>query len=213
MVEIWVADLQVPDWVEQALWDFLDDDERRRAKAFRFDHLRRRFTVAHAMLRAVLAERLGVPPQVLQFRTGAHGKPALVGDEVEFNLSHSGERALVAVSDDGPVGVDIEQFRELRDLPALARRVLSDPEHDSYLRSVDPTTYFLDAWTRKEAAVKACGEGIISDLRAVDVSKAKRLRVADGYLAAVALEGAAPRTTVQRWAPSLAGVTTSLSVS
>jgi 4'-phosphopantetheinyl transferase len=212
MVELWVADLAVPGWVEQALWEFLDEPEQARAAAFRFDHLRRRFTVSHAMVRAVLGERLDAPPQVLEFTAGPHGKPALAAGGVEFNLSHSGERALLAVSEDGPVGVDIEQFRTLSNLPAMAQRILSPAEHESYRHAVDPTLFVLDAWTRKEAVLKACGDGITRDLRAVDVAAAKRLRVADGYLAAVALETGRPETRVQRWAPSLAGATTSLSI-
>lgn len=213
MIEVWVADLEVPGWVEAELYEFLDDDERQRAKAFRFEHLRRRFTVSHAMVRSLLAERLGVESQSLTFVIGPHGKPALAQGGLEFNLSHSGERALVALSDEKPVGVDIEQFREIRNLRAMAERILSPEELEAFGRSVDPTTFVLDHWTRKEAVLKACGDGITRELRKVDISGAKRLRVASGYLAAAAVEGGTVDAALQRWAPVLRGTTTSAALS
>ena len=211
MVQIWVADLEVPEWVEAALTSLLDEDEQARSRAFRFDYLRRRFIVSHAMVRSVLGEHLDVPPESLTFVAGRHGKPALAGKHegaVEFNLSHSGDRALLAVSEDGPVGVDVEQFRALRDANAIAQRILSDEEFEAFRHAVDPTLFVLDHWTRKEAVLKACGDGITRDLRAVDVNQAKRLRVASGYLAAVAAEaGPVTEAPLERWAPVLAGTT------
>jgi 4'-phosphopantetheinyl transferase len=203
MVEVWVADLAVPAWVEAALFDVLGDDEQGRAKAFRLEHLRRRFTVSHAMVRSLVAERVGQDAASLRFVTGPHGKPALASAGVEFNLAHSGERALVALSDAQPVGVDIEEFRVIKNVHGVAQRILSPAEFEAFQHAVDPATFVLDHWTRKEAVLKACGDGITRELRGVDVALAKRLRVDAGYLAAVALDGALPETTVRKWAPAL----------
>ena len=203
MVEVWVADLEVPAWVEASLSGLLDDDEQARAKAFRFDHLRRRFTVSHAMLRSLLADELDVEPGSLRFTTGEHGKPALAvgGGGIEFNLSHSGERALVAVRDDEAVGVDIEQIRPLSHLEGIARRILSDEELAAFMAAPDKAHFVLTAWTAKEAVVKASGDGIIGSLRGLDTSGCAPLDVGDAYVAAVASPGRGWEPVLRDWRP------------
>lgn len=144
---------------------------------------------ADAVLHAILAERLGRPPQIA---IGPHGKPYLVGGELEFNASHSGALALIAVSDSGPIGVDVEQHHALHDPAAFARRFFTRDEAASV--GNDPAALFR-LWCRKEAWLKAQGVGLVLPLDH-DVREAPPgwlladLDVAPGYSAAVAREGA-----------------------
>jgi 4'-phosphopantetheinyl transferase len=188
-LEVWLADLDVPPEELPALAAVLDDAEHARVERLRFEQLRRRFVVAHALVRLVLQERVGGE---VRFVLGEHGKPALAEGGVHFNLSHAGGRALLAVSDQ-PVGVDIEQLRPLSNLDAMAERVMSPAERCAYEEAADRTQSFFDLWVRKEAVLKATGEGISRDLRALDVATCGLgvvpLDVGDGYAAAVASLG------------------------
>lgn len=143
----------------------LDNAERARAARF----LRRadavRHAAARAALREALGERLGRPAAALEFAVDESGRPRLAGDatnELDFNVSHSGEYALIAIASNRRVGIDIEAQRASFDWRAVARSVLGPNEaasidglHDS-LRSAA----FFDVWTAKEALVKALGTGI-----------------------------------------------------
>jgi 4'-phosphopantetheinyl transferase len=205
VVDVWVADLDVPAAIERALAAELDDAERARAERFRFPHLERRFVVSHAMLRRLLRLHTDAP---LDFVVGPHGKPALAsGDGPHFNLSHSGERALVAISADHPVGVDVELIRPLQRQDAVAERIMSPAELDRYQRAAeaDRLHALLDVWTRKEAVLKASGEGITAALRGIDVEasgcQVQRLDAGTGYLAAVAAYEHGWTAATHRWEP------------
>jgi len=159
---IWLADLDAADSGDDAV-AILSEDERVRAARFVFDVHRRRFIACRAWLRARLAERLGRPATSLRFQYGPVGKPALAGGEtLRFNVSHSDRYALLAMADGAEVGVDIERLRPLSDMNALAERVFSAAERAALAavpadRRVDA---FFAGWTRKEAYIKARGEGI-----------------------------------------------------
>lgn len=186
--------------VEQRLQPLLDRAELRRSERFKFDWLRRRFTVSHAMVRVVLGELLGVDPAGLRFEPGPHGKPSVVGGGVEFNLSHSADRALLAVGRAGPVGIDIEQIRWLSHVEQVAERILSPTELDGFRRAADPNLFVLSAWTCKEAVVKQSGDGITRSLRDVDGSVCLSLDVGAGFLASLAADGV-DSAVVQTWSP------------
>jgi 4'-phosphopantetheinyl transferase len=182
---VWLADLDDAASVEGA-GEVLSEDERARAQRFVFDVHRRRFIAARAWLRHCLAERLGRQAASLRFEYGPVGKPALAGaDRLRFNLSHSGRYALLAVTEGAEVGVDIEHVRPLSDMEALAERVFSAAERAA-LAAVPAdrrAEAFFAGWTRKEAYIKARGEGIAL-LGAIEVvlspGEAPRLvRVAD----------------------------------
>jgi 4'-phosphopantetheinyl transferase len=135
-----------------------DPVERKRA-------LKRR---AHQALDQLLGQYLGVEPASLEFGTEPNGKPFLAGGELSFNLSHSGELGLVAVARALPVGVDVEHVREFRDSDRLARRICSPREYEHLQASPVPDE-LLRLWVRKEAVVKASGEGVDRLLLEVDV--------------------------------------------
>ena len=160
--EIWLADLDAADAGDSAL-AVLSDDEQARARRFVFDIHRRRFVACRAALRARLAERLGRAAGSLRFEYGPVGKPALAGgDTLRFNVSHSDRYALLAIGGRAEVGVDIERIRPLSDMDALAERVFSDGERAALAQvpGEGKADAFFAGWTRKEAYIKARGDGI-----------------------------------------------------
>jgi 4'-phosphopantetheinyl transferase len=143
-------------------------------------------------LREVLARYLQEEPDAVKLRTGEHGKPMLAdpSSPLRFNLSHSGERALVAVASGREVGVDIERVRARRNLERLAERAL-DPAAAAAVRAAperDRVAAFHQAWTRREALAKCWGTGLGAPLRAAPVSVAE-LDAGRGYAAALAVAG------------------------
>jgi 4'-phosphopantetheinyl transferase len=160
---------------EPALPDILDEDERRRASRFVFDRDRRRFVAAHVATRAILGRYLNADPSSLRYAIGERGKPRLVEPPVDlrFNLSHAGERALLAVAVGREIGVDIEEVRVVSDLLRLAEDVFSAGEQER-LRAASPAhlhDVFFRLWTRKESFIKARGEGLHFPLKGFDVSE------------------------------------------
>ena len=172
-IDVWVAGLDVADGVLAGLEADLSQEELERASRLRFEEHRRRFVAAHGFLRRVLARRLGCAPDEVAFAVGPNGKPRLaVGSALRFNLAHSDGLAVCAVADEREVGVDVERVRRVGDVDRLAHTVLSKRELAELARwgpdRVDEG--FLTAWTRKEAVLKARGEGLGRDLATVEVS-------------------------------------------
>jgi 4'-phosphopantetheinyl transferase len=200
--------------------ELLDAPERERRSALRRAEDRARFTVATALLKLATGSRLGIPAsEVTIDRTCAdcgrpHGRPRLPGCELATSISHSGDRVLVALTGGPAVGVDVEQIKPV-DLAALAGQVLADDE------PVPSLPGFFGYWTRKEAVVKATGEGLRMALREVVVTPPGEpprllrygdrpvvasladLAVGDGYLAAVAVLAPGPLRVDQRDAGAL----------
>lgn len=156
----------------------LSDAERRRANRFAFDRDRRRFVLARARLRELLGERLGVRPESVELAYGACGKPALAGrfadSGLRFNLSHRDDVAVYAFSREGDVGIDVEAVRVIDDADGIAACVFSRRENEAYqaLDGPDRPLGFFNCWTRKEAFVKATGDGLSHPLDGFDVSLA-----------------------------------------
>lgn len=152
----------------------LDDEERARSRRFVHRVDRSRFVIAHASLRLVLARSIDVDPAAIRYDHGPHGKPRLAPGlrRLEFNLSHSQELALLAVTRDRPVGVDVECLRVISGgVQDLSDAPFSDTERKA-LRALPPAerrTGFFRCWTRKEALIKATGEGLSRDLDSFDV--------------------------------------------
>jgi 4'-phosphopantetheinyl transferase len=117
-----------------------------------------------------------MPARQIEFATGEHGKPRLAGaaagSKVHFNLSHSGAYGLIGWAQDREIGVDVEEWRSLRDEPALVRRYFSAREIAAYeaLPAAQRTEAFFNGWTRKEAYIKAIGRGLGLPLDSFDVS-------------------------------------------
>ena len=158
----------VPHWCA-----LLSPDEQERAQRFRFDRDRDRFIARRGVLRTLIALRLGVTPSALQFTSNPYGKSALADGGCEFNLSHSRGFALYAFSDI-TVGCDIE-FHDPRFLADKIPERLFSAAEVRELRAFPgdcQTAAFFDAWTRKEAYIKARGLGLALPLDSFDVSLA-----------------------------------------
>jgi 4'-phosphopantetheinyl transferase len=198
--------------------------ERERSTRFRFERDRRRFIAARGTLRDILGRYLGIEPGGIEFVYNPFGKPGLrPGPErrLEFNLSHAGGRALIAVATDSRVGVDLESVHPHRDHAEIARHSFSAREVEQ-LHAVPRHRYaeaFLGCWTKKEAWLKARGHGLTMPMSRLPVpltTDAARdpieifglsnerwsfyaLRPAPGYIGALVLEGAGRRLRQERW--------------
>lgn len=168
---LWLVDL---DTVE-ADTSILSPAELLRMSRFHFQRDARRFARARCELRRLLADHVGLRPEAIRFREGTEGKPHLdlAGREVPFSLSHSQARAIVAIGDSLPIGVDIEAIRgeDPVALEALARSVMSVGELDAWLRlAPEPRRQAFHAlWAAKESCLKAIGCGLSTEPRCLDV--------------------------------------------
>jgi 4'-phosphopantetheinyl transferase len=213
-LHVWEAWLDRPRDEVERLRTTLSADERARAARFRFDRDRDRFVVGRGLLRRLLGSSIGISAAEVRFVYGAHGKPLLADSDLWFNLSHSGPVALFAFSSVGEVGIDIEL-----EAPGFARGRIAErffsPAEVAALRSLPRAQQgraFMACWTRKEAFIKARGDGMSLALDSFDVSllpgspvallrtewsadEPGQWRLGDvsdpdrGYVAAVALKG------------------------
>jgi len=173
-VHVWRLALVQPDAVLPRLRDTLSPDERARADRFYFERDRRSFTVVRGVLRSLLGGYLGHAPGALGFGYRAKGKPYLASPptELDFNVSHSGDYALLGFTRGRALGVDVERRRDdFDDLTSLAEASFS-PGELAVFRSLPPAQHveaFFTCWSRKEAFIKATGEGV-SQLADFDVS-------------------------------------------
>ncbi len=144
----------------------LSVDERTRFNRFKVERARRRFAVARASLRCLLGQIIKTPPESVRFEYGAHGKPrihpAQNPEDVRFNLSHSGDIALLALTVGREVGVDVERLRDRVPFQKLAARFFAPEEAESLnqLSGPDLRLRFFRIWTAKEAYIKAIGMGL-----------------------------------------------------
>jgi 4'-phosphopantetheinyl transferase len=218
-LHVWAVRLGVADYARSVA--ILDATEQARAARFRFEPDRVRFAVARATLRERLAGYLGVAPGTVAFGVAPKGKPFLAAPEstdLQFNVSHSGDVALLGFARGFPVGVDVERCRPDVAVLDLAQRFFAPAEADA-VRAASPEArleVFYRCWSRKEAVLKATGEGLAlaldsfivgggTDARTVyiQMTDTPRLRVTvqptpflEGHRAAVAWCGeAVPRVS------------------
>lgn len=200
----------------------LNAEEIARADRFYMDVHRNRFIAARAMLRDLLAGYLGQPPEAIRFAYNEWGKPSLAPGfaalDLRFNLSHSQDLAMYAFVLERDVGVDLEVIRAETANERVAESFFSRREVET-LRALpreDQAEAFFNCWTRKEAYVKARGQGLSIELASFDVSlvpgeEAKLLRGDDvdwslasfnpehGCVAAMATQGSPLRIAAPRW--------------
>jgi 4'-phosphopantetheinyl transferase len=172
-VHVWRVVLDQTDEVVERLGAVLSVDERARAKRITIAGPRRRFIVGRVALREILGRYASIPPSEVRFCYGRRGKPALdlEGTVLRFNLSHSGDLALVAIALGREIGVDVERVRVDRDFERIATRFFSKVEVATLLAfsPAERTEAFYRCWTRKEAYIKAIGEGLAIPLDSFDV--------------------------------------------
>jgi 4'-phosphopantetheinyl transferase len=196
-VQIWRVPLEQTPETLARFERCLAPDELARADRFRFASDRRRYVVARAALRTLLGPLLSLDAASVRFHYGAEGKPSLDAaheSNVQFNVAHSHELALVALARGSALGVDLEHWRELEDAQRIAQRFFSTQEVAA-LRAApvaQKQALFFRIWTRKEAFIKATGRGLSQPLGAFNVLRA------DGQsLSCVELDGAT--TTWRLW--------------
>lgn len=175
-VQLWRADLEAIG-VDESRWQqVLSSDELTRASRFHFSRDRQRFVAGRALLRTILAGYLRTDANGLTFSYSKKEKPSLASDHAEsgvtFNVSHSGGIALLAFTRGREIGVDVEQVRQDSDLEAIARRFFSMHEQNQLaaLPAQKRIDAFFRCWTRKEAYIKATGDGLSLPLNQFDVS-------------------------------------------
>ncbi|MDE2088958.1 MAG: 4'-phosphopantetheinyl transferase superfamily protein [Gammaproteobacteria bacterium] len=226
-VHVWRIPLEAPLPSRVArLERLLDAPERQRALRYRFPEDRRRFIITRGVLRLLLGAYLGADPGALTFRYGRHGKPALAGppraSALRFNVAHSHELALIAVAQRRALGVDLEYLRPI-DHEKLAARVLGPRERAAFdaLPEQARRRAFFDAWTRKEAFLKATGHGLSRPLRRLDLAPVtgglqiiragargwalRELHPDPGYTGALAVQGQDWRLACWRWSWRMSG--------
>ena len=173
-IHVWRVALDQPDWLVERMRQWLASDEQARASRFVFDHDRARYIVGRGALRSILSGYLGTEPNQLQFEYGPHGKPALVAScgQIYFNASHSKGLGLCAVTRQRELGIDLELVRRVIDAEQIAQRFFSTQENAVFqsLPVEQRQPAFFYCWTRKEAFIKAIGEGLSHPLDQFDVS-------------------------------------------
>lgn len=174
-VHIWSVRLDPPAERVEALGRSLSQDEHDRANRFRFDRHRRQYVVGRGALRSLLAAYTGTRPELVRFTYGPRGKPFLEGSsDLFFNLSNSDEMALVGFVRGREIGMDIEFLKPMPDCEQIAERFFSESER-VVLRGIPKESKeeaFFNCWTRKEAYLKAVGEGLAAPLDSFDVTLA-----------------------------------------
>ncbi len=175
-VHLWRVDLDPSRSSPETLKRILTPEECRRAERYHFERDQKRFIIGRGMLRTILGAYLSLAPEKVPIQYTDKGKPFLGKGsnpkELRFNLSHSKDLALLAVSQNKPVGVDIEWLRSVKDLIDLAKRNFSPNEVEALqsLPEDQRTEGFFNCWTRKEAYLKAIGLGLTHPLEKVEVS-------------------------------------------
>ena len=203
----------------------LSSAERDRALRFKFEADRRRYVIAHAALRWILSSYLNSPAQGLEFASGPYGKPKLAAihahSGVDFNLSHSHEVALIAVTEGREIGVDVEWIKKDFAFGEVAERFFTEREvaalhslPDNFQREA-----FYKCWTSKEAFLKAKGTGLSGQLDEVEILfvpeegvrvnvtipnwTLEELHPCDGYAGALAVQGPECRLKCFQWQHTL----------
>lgn len=216
-VHVWCSFLNQSTSRIQTFAQLLSEDERTRSERFYLERDKNRFIVGRGLLRTILGSYLGINGSQLQFCYGEHGKPILtetsVVNPLSFNLSHSHELVLYAISHQQEIGVDVEYIRPICQVEQLAEHCFSEREKVIFhqLHPSQKLAAFFNCWTSKEAYLKATGYGLVFPMDQLDISlspgepvqlcsiKGDRVDVsrwsfqelipAIGYIGALAIEG------------------------
>ncbi len=176
-VQVWRAFLDLNKAPKESLLGTLSADELSRASRFRFEKDERRFIGARGILRQILGAYLQKPPQTLQFQYSSNGKPILAStsgdDSLQFNLSHSDDVVLYAFTRNRNIGIDLERIQADVEIEQIANKFFAEAE----LKAIEKVPeskrneLFFQYWTRKEALIKATGEGLSFPIETLDVSR------------------------------------------
>jgi 4'-phosphopantetheinyl transferase len=224
-VQVWKFTQDTSD--DASAFGLLDEMERARALRYSVEIARKQFIAARAFLRQALGNHLGIPAAEVDFRYSNHGKPALAGDDdCRFNLSHSGDAVVLAITHGRDVGIDVEARSRFIDARSLAKRFFSHAEAEWVLSHSEAMLQqaFFTCWTGKEAYIKARGDGLSFPLDAFQVIPAEdgatlnlevyadpeetgrwsmqQLQLGAGLTAAISVEGSGWTMQVSNWSRS-----------
>jgi 4'-phosphopantetheinyl transferase len=165
-IHLWSLSVVKPEALRKDLHRTLSRDERERAARFHFEQHRNAYTVARGILRLILSHYVKIEPERIEFTYSAKGKPALHSVPIYFNVSHSRDVALYAVAREPKLGVDVEYVHPMPELEKVARRFFSTAEYNDLLMldRHQRCEGFFRCWTRKEAYIKAMGDGLCAPL-------------------------------------------------
>ena len=175
-VHVWKGLLDVDSETIKRFFTVLSGEEKQRSSRFHLAQHGRQYIAAHGMLRSILGEYLEIDPKALTFSVNPYGKPYLCSDQkngsILFNLSHSHNLCIIAVSSGSEIGIDIEYVNRDIDVLEIAERCFSRREIEELgsLRGDLQRRAFYRCWTRKEAYLKGKGKGLSMDLRRFEVS-------------------------------------------
>jgi 4'-phosphopantetheinyl transferase len=177
-VHIWLGMLDRHEAATNAHLQTLAGDEIARAGRFHFDHDRKRFITRRGALRTIMGQYLGMDKRDVMFEYGKHGKPAVAGacnrENIRFSIAHSAGVALMAFARSHDIGIDIERIRPVPEMDGVVERFFSAGEkaHIRGLPLHERREAFFRVWTRKEAFVKATGEGLSRSFETFDTMRA-----------------------------------------
>lgn len=213
-VHLWLVSIAAMEAQLDDLCSLLSEEEINQAERFHFEKDQKRYVVARGMLRKILSQYCQFEPEAHQFGYNQYGKPYLTdNDWLRFNVSHSGDKILYGFTQNRELGVDIEYVKPFENAHQIVERFFSDHEKNQF-RSVPDhmkNRAFLNCWTRKEAYIKALGKGMSlpldefsvyfmpdepaclletkHDIREKDRWTLQEIKVGEGYVAAVTVEG------------------------
>lgn len=210
-IHLWWISLDLTEEDLQTCIALLSESEKIKADRFKFPQHQRRYQAVHGILRIILGRYLNLDPAQINFTHSDRGKPYLTEDcnplNLQFNLSHSENMAIVGISRDRRIGVDLEKMRSMENSLQLAKRFFCDSEYALLTQTIPKKRdkLFFQLWTAKEAYLKATGEGISGGLNQVEIalnplrlinfpnwylqSFESNLDDEHNYLSAIALEG------------------------
>jgi len=171
----WIS-LDVSEENLQNLSSLLSESEKIKADRFKFPQHQRRYQAVHGILRIILGRYLNLDPAQINFIHSDRGKPYLTDDcnplNLQFNLSHSENMAIVGISRDRRIGVDLEKIRPMENAEQLAERFFCASEYDLLTQAIpeERDKLFFQLWTAKEAYLKATGEGISGGLNQIEIA-------------------------------------------
>lgn len=201
-IHLWSSSVLKTESIKEKLYSTLSPDERERAARFRFSEQRRAYIVTRGLLRSILSCYVGIKPGKLQFAYGVRGKPTLTDIPIYFNVSHSKDMAVYAIAREAKLGVDVEYIRPMPDLESIAKQFFSAAEYDDLLALEvgQRCEAFFNCWTRKEAYLKAIGEGLYAPLDQFQVTL--KLGHAPSFVTIQGLQNLAAEWSLFDWKPT-----------
>ena len=171
-LHIWFVSLRQSDAQAAKMYTLLSEDERERVQKFCIDRARKHYCISRGSLRTILGRYTDNNPSAVRFNYSEFGKPSIDSEHIQFNVSHSGDVALIGVTKKHEIGIDVELIRNVKNASSIVMRYFSPRERSHYqcVPATEKLLAFYNGWTRKEAFTKAVGQGLYFPLDSFDVS-------------------------------------------